>query len=345
MVNQKRNQKYKILFIISIIISLITIIFSVTIGTVKIPFFDAIKIILNKTLNIDFDINKTYGVILYKLRLPRTILSGIIGIGLATIGAVYQSVFKNPMADPYVLGISSGAALGATLGMVFFSVFQYSFTVISIFAFFGAFLTLILVYQIAKVKNILPVVTLLLSGISVNLFFSSLISFVMILKRKQMGEIFFWIMGSVNSATWRDIIVLTPVIFIGSGILYFFFRELNIILTGEETAKTLGIDVEKTKKIILVVSSIMIAFIVASSGIIPFVGLIVPHIVRLLIGSNNRYLIPLSGIFGAIFLMLSDIIARVLISPSELPIGIITALVGTPYFIWLLYKTKEEVFI
>jgi len=335
----KIKNKNKITLIILILLFIIAISTSIMFGTVHISFKKLIAILFALDTN---EVPKAYKTIILDLRLPRTFLAGLIGAGLSVIGVVYQSIFKNPMADPYVLGISSGAALGATVGIAIITKFSHNFALISILSFFGALFTLVLVYKIAVIKNILPVITLLLAGISMNFLFSSMISFIMIVKKEHMSEILFWIMGNINSASWKDVLFILPIIFFGILIIYYFSNDLNIMQTGEETAKTLGVEVEKVKKILLIITSIMVAGIVSISGIIGFVGLIVPHMVRLIIGPNNKILIPFSAFLGAIVMIFSDVLARVIISPSEIPLGIITSLIGSPYFIYLLYKNKKK---
>ena len=253
-------------------------------------------------------------------------------------------MFKNPMADPYVLGISSGAALGAAIAMIFgLGVGAIGIGGVTLFAFIGAILTVSLVYLIAKTGTKIPASTLLLAGISINYLFSAAISLLMLFNHAQIEKIVFWLMGSVSAASWNQVYILVPIVVLGTIGIGIFARDLNIMLLGEDSANSLGVEVERVKKILLFISSMIVASAVSVSGIIGFVGLIVPHTIRLLIGPDNRVLIPFSAIGGAIFMILADTMARVAIPPTELPVGSITSLFGAPYFIYLLVKTKKKV--
>ncbi|MBP2032763.1 iron complex transport system permease protein [Clostridium algifaecis] len=344
------NKKYfRFTFYIGTILLFFIIIISTTFGTANISFIESLKVILSKVPFINnfistYAIPENHILIILKIRLPRIILSALVGMGLSIVGAAFQSIFKNPMADPYILGISSGAALGAALGFVFkLESSLLNSAAITITAFIGAIISTILVYNIARVKNKIPTTTLLLAGVSVSFLLSSLISIIMVFNRDEVEQIVFWTMGSVSTANFNEIILLTPFLFIGILVLLCFSKDLNIILTGDETARSLGIEVEKVKRIVLVVSSMVVAACVAVSGIIGFVGLIIPHVVRLLLGPNNKILMPFSLIFGAGFMVISDTLARTIASPAEIPVGSITALFGAPYFIYLLIKSKKKV--
>jgi iron complex transport system permease protein len=325
-------------------------IFSATVGVANISFFEAVKIMLSKVPLLDTVINTNYIedthlIIIVKLRIPRIIMAALVGAGLSVTGAVYQGIFRNPMADPYVLGVSSGAALGATIAIVFgVSNLFWGVGAIPLFAFLSALITVVFVYCVAINGSKVQTVTLLLSGVAVSFLLSSIISLIMIFNRNHVETIVFWLMGSVSSSGWEQIFIVFPVIFIGSSLVVVFSRDLNIIITGDETARSLGIEVHTVKKILLVICSIMIAACVSFSGIIGFVGLVVPHIFRIITGSDHRILLPFSCLGGAIFMVLADTLARNLIPPIEIPVGIITSMVGAPYFIGLIYKNKKKVF-
>jgi iron complex transport system permease protein len=299
--------------------------------------------IINKLVDLN-NINETSRIIILSLRLPRILLAALAGAGLSVVGTSYQGIFKNPMADPYVLGISSGAALGATCAIVSGAGYNFAgMSLITVCAFTGAIFTAFAVYNIARVGSRVPNVTLLLSGVAVSFLLSSIISLVMIFKREQIERIVMWTMGSLSTASWNQIEILLITVLPAMIIIFSFSRDLNVLLLGEETAKNLGVDADKVKRIVLVISTIIVAVIVSFSGIIGFVGLIVPHTVRLILGSNHKRVIPYSAFGGAIFLILCDTIARSLIPPSEIPVGIITSLFGVPFFLILLYKTKKKV--
>jgi iron complex transport system permease protein len=344
-----RKKHLRFMFYIGLILLFFIMILSATFGIANISFTESLRIILSKIYFINnfipiSSIPENHILIILKIRLPRIVLSALVGMGLSIVGASFQSIFKNPMADPYILGISSGAALGASLGFVFkLENSSLSSAAIMIAAFIGSILSTILVYNIARVKNKIPTTTLLLAGISVNFLLSSLISIIMVFNRDEVEQIVFWTMGSFSTANFNEIILLIPFLVIGITTLLCFSKDLNIIITGDETAKNLGVEVEKVKKIVLVVSSMIVAACVSVSGIIGFVGLIIPHVVRIILGPNNRVLMPFSLVFGAGFMIISDTLARTIASPAEIPVGSITALFGAPYFIYLLIKSKKKV--
>ncbi|NMA67773.1 MAG: iron chelate uptake ABC transporter family permease subunit, partial [Clostridiaceae bacterium] len=280
--------------------------------------------------------------ILLQLRLPRVVLAGAVGASLAVAGAVFQGLFRNPMADSYVIGISSGAALGAVAAMlVGLPAAWGGIGAVPLFAFAGGTATLILVYQMARVGKEVPVMPLLLAGIALSAFLSALVSLLTYFADDRLHQVVFWIMGGLSGATWLKVNIMLPYALLGFGCVYFFYRELNAMLFGEETARHLGIDTEKVKKILLAGSSLMVAAAVSTSGIIGFVGLVVPHFIRLLIGPDHRHLLPASALLGAALLIVTDTLARTIIAPRELPVGIITALLGAPLFIYLLKKRKQ----
>lgn len=285
-----------------------------------------------------FDENSLY--IIQHLRLPRVIMCVLSGAGLAVCGAAYQAIFRNPLSDPYTLGISSGAALGAAIAIVLgLDVFFFS---IGGFAFSFALLTVFIIIRISSVGNRLHITTLLLAGISINFLIAAIISIIMVVNQDSMDKIIFWTMGSLSGSKFSDIAIVLPFVLIGIVIIRIYARELNALLTGNDTARSLGVNVERTKKLILFFSTLMIGVIVSYCGVIGFVGLIVPHIIRLLVGSDNRRIIPYSIFGGMIFMLVADIISRTAIAPSELPIGSITAVVGAPFFIYLLYNAKKK---
>lgn len=285
-----------------------------------------------------FDDNSLY--IIKNIRLPRVIMCVLSGAGLSVCGAAYQAIFRNPLSDPYTLGISSGASLGAALAIVLG--FDNFFFGVGGFAFLFALLTVWVIIRIASVGNRLHITTLLLAGISINFLMAALISILMVMNQDSMEKIIFWTMGSLSGSKFSDIWVVLTFVLLGSIIIRVYARELNALLTGNDSARSLGVNVEKTKKLILFFSTLMIGVIVSYCGVIGFVGLIVPHIVRLLVGSDNRKIIPYSIFGGMIFMLLADILSRTLIAPSELPIGSITAVVGAPFFIYLLYNAKKK---
>ncbi|MDO9592405.1 MAG: iron chelate uptake ABC transporter family permease subunit [Erysipelotrichaceae bacterium] len=343
----KIRRKKLIKGILTLISALVVVILAASaIGSADISISDCARILLSKVpligASVDLsEIKPSHISILLKIRLPRILLSALIGSALSVSGVAYQGIFKNPMADPFVLGISSGAALGATFVIVTGAKFGIlGLSSISVGAFAGALAAAFTVYNIGRIGNRTPVVTLLLAGIAVNYFLSSMISIVMSFNRDRMENIVFWTMGSVTTATWMQIAVALVPILLGTAYLLTCARDLNALALGEDSAKGLGVDSEKAKKTILIVASIVTASAVSVSGIIGFVGLIIPHVVRILSGPDHRTLLPFSILTGAIFLVLSDTLARTLVVPAELPIGIITSVFGAPYFLYLLYRNK-----
>lgn len=288
-------------------------------------------------------LDKSMDLIVWQIRMPRILLAVIIGMALAGSGVVFQAVFQNPMADPYVLGISSGAAFGAASVIVTGLVItQAFFSTITIGAFIGAMTTSLVVWQISKVGGRTQVMTLLLSGIALNFLLSSAISMLMVFNREQVERIVFWTMGSVATASWTKVGLMVLPVLIGLAVFMVFARDLNIMLMGEDVAESLGVNVEKLRVILLLVASAVTAAAVSMSGVIGFVGLIVPHAVRLFVGPDHRKLIPLSVLTGGIFLLIADTIARTMFAPSEVPIGVMTAFIGAPYFIFLLQNSKGK---
>jgi iron complex transport system permease protein len=340
----------RFILVVSFVVLITLIFLSATIGVANISFLNAVRIMLCKIPGIGSfvpsdDVENAHMIIVLNLRLPRIILSALVGAGLSIVGAVFQGMFRNPMADPYVLGISSGASLGAAIAIV--AGLEYTFIglgFITVFAFLGSMFSIVCVYNIARVGSKVPTVTLLLSGIALSFMLSSLVSIIMIFNRNQVERIVFWVMGSVSAASWKQISLLFPILCAGLIVILAFSRDLNVISTGEETAKSLGIEVEKVKKLLVLICSVIIAACVSVSGIIGFVGLIIPHTVRLLVGSDHRVLLPFSVIGGAIFMVICDTVARNAIPPVEIPVGAITSMFGAPYFIFLLYKNKKKVF-
>lgn len=305
-------------------------------GIASIPFRDANRILLHEFLHLDVDMEGiTDGsiTIIRSVRLPRVVLGFLAGASLAVCGAGFQGIFKNPMADPFVLGVSSGAALGAAIGIVL----HFGTTLL---AFVGAFLTITLVYNISKIGKKVPVAILLLSGIAVSQTLSATMSIIMILNKQSMDQIMFWTMGSLNGKGWGQIITVLPYSLLGIALLLTTCRELDIMLTGEETAIQLGVNVESLKKRVLFASTVITAAVISVTGIIGFVGLVVPHVVRMITGPKHRVLMPLSMLFGGTFLIICDTAARSM-AMWEIPVGIITSLCGGPFFIYLLRRMKR----
>jgi len=277
-------------------------------------------------------------VILFSVRMPRIIFAGIVGASLSLSGVVFQALLRNPLADPYILGISGGSALGAIIGII---IGAGSFYLgVPLLAFSGALITVFLVFVIAGgSRGMLLDNSLLLSGVIVNAFFSAAILFSLsIADSMELYSISFWMMGDLSRVSFGEISVAATFLVLSSAVLYGQARKLNLILQGEETAKQLGVNIQNTKCLLLIVTSLVTSFAVSFAGIIGFVGIMVPHMMRLAIGSDHRLLLPAAALFGASFLVAADTIARLILSPAELPVGVVTALCGAPYFIFLMKR-------
>ena len=278
--------------------------------------------------------------IFWNLRAPRIVLSVLVGAALSVCGAAYQSVFRNPLTDPYVLGISSGASVGAAVAILL-GLEAYMLGV-GACALVTGLLTIVVIYRIASIGNRMHTTTLLLTGVCITFLMSAIISFIMVLRQDKMDSIIFWTMGSFASASWTEVAIVAPVVAIGIGIVLYYARDLNLLLAGSETARSLGVEVERVKRILLLSTTLMVAFCVATCGVIGFVGLVVPHCLRLVLGPDNRRIVPCAIFAGGLFMLLCDTLARTLLMPAELPVGSLTALAGAPLFIYLLYKNKKR---
>jgi iron complex transport system permease protein len=350
MIYVEKRPLIKLILFISVIGLMAAIVLSATFGAAHISFLDTVQIMCSKIPIIGNlipigNIDTSHTMIVLNLRLPRIILSALVGAALSVVGAALQGMFKNPMADPYVMGISSGASLGAAIAIV--AGMEYTFLgigFITMFAFVGSIMTIVCIYNIARVGNKIPSTTLLLAGIAINFMLLSMVSVIMVFNRNQVEKIVFWVMGSVSAASWNQIAFLFPMVLIGIMIILVFSRDLNLMSMGEETAKSLGTEVEKVKKILIVICSLLVAASVSVSGAIGFVGLIIPHAIRLLSGSDHRSLLPFSAVGGAMFMVICDTISRSAAAPMEIPVGAVTSILGSPYFIYLLYKNKKKVF-
>ena len=287
-------------------------------------------------------ISDSAGSIILFIRLPRIVLAFLVGYGLSVVGAAMQGMLKNPMADPFIIGTSSGAALGAAVAIVLkLNQTFLGFGAVSGMAFIGALLSTGIVYQLARTGSRVPVTTLLLAGIATGQFFSAILSFVMVMASRDVSSIVYWTMGSFSARGWNHVTLVIIPLILGSGLLMVYARDLNLLLIGEETAQNTGVEVEKVKTVILLVSTLMTAFAVSVSGIIGFVGLIIPHMTRIWVGPDHRILLPACGVLGGIFLVTADTFSRTVIAPTELPVGILTALAGAPFFVYLLRKARK----
>jgi len=275
------------------------------------------------------------------LRLPRVALAALVGACLAAAGVLYQALFRNALADPYILGVSSGAGLGAALTFAAGGTGAAVLWAPPLAAFAGALATILLVAALATRRGVMETLSLLLAGVAVSYTLAALTSFVLVVRREQMSRIVFWMMGGLQGATWQQVGIVAVMLGAGLAVALVYARELNIMLLGDERAGELGVNVERVKRIILAAASLVVSAAVSVSGLIGFVGLMTPHAARLVLGPDHRLLLPASVISGAIVMVLADLVARVALAPVELPVGIVTALAGGPVFLWLLIRQQR----
>jgi iron complex transport system permease protein len=289
----------------------------------------------------------SWETILFEIRIPRVILAGLVGMTLAVCGAVYQALFRNPLADPYLIGVSSGASFGATLAIYFIWRFSWGgFNAISLAAFIGALLATAAIYGLARVGGRTPITTLILAGVALGALLQAGTTFLMFTTEDafQTMHVLGWLMGSLALANWSEVLTTLPYVLVGFTIIGCYAHTLNVLQLDEDQAHSLGIPVERVKMILIVAASLAVAAAVSVSGIIGFIGLVVPHMVRLIWGPDHRFLLPMGALVGSIVLILTDGLARTLFAPRELPLGVVTALIGAPFFLHLLRQQKQEVF-
>jgi iron complex transport system permease protein len=315
------------------------IVISTGMGYIKIPVLEVVKIILTKMsgqMTLIEGVDKIFPVVVIDVRLPRILSAAVVGGGLAISGVVFQGILLNPLADPYTLGVSAGAAFGASLALLL-NIGMTGIFSVPIFAFIGGIGTLLFVIYLSSSSGGVSSNNLILSGIIVAAILSAGISFLKYIADEQVAVIIFWLMGSFGSKTWMD--VSLTLLFVGAGLCVFIFfaRDLNLMSLGNRTASSLGVDTRRVTIFLLVTASLVAAICVSVSGIIGFVGLLVPHMMRLITGPDNRRLVPVSLLAGAILLLSADTITRAVL-PSEIPIGVLTALIGGPFFCYVFRK-------
>ena len=328
-----------------VLFSLLVGVGCLTFGAQSLP-LGAVLQILGTTFQAGGETPESAGsIILLQVRLPRIALAFLVGGALAAVGVGLQALLRNPLAEPYVLGISSGAAFGATLGMLLgVGGTVLGFSVLPVWAFLGGLLSILVVYRISVTYRMLSVHTLLLAGVILNALFSALIMFaVSIADPARAFQIMMWLMGTLSASESATLFWLGLLLGIGGVLLFWLARPLNVLTMGEETAKALGVEIERVKKLIFVVAALMTGAVVSIAGLIGFVGMVVPHTVRMIVGADHRLLLPASALVGGTFLMVADTVARTVLSPTELPVGVVTALIGGPVFLYLLVKRRAGV--
>jgi iron complex transport system permease protein len=308
-------------------------------GTIRAGLYHVFESLLRGFGMITREKAEVLDTIIFSIRLPRVIMAALVGSALSVAGALFQALLRNPLADPYILGISSGSAVGAVLAMML-GLAATSFG-LPLASFGGAIGTVLLVFNVGRMGRRVHTNTLLLAGVIFNAFFGAVLMFLISVARTEaLHSIIFWLMGDFSFADFKGVALAFPYILIGIALSYFLARRLNLILAGEEEALQLGVDVERVKKYAYVLASLVTAAAVSVCGLVGFVGLMIPHMIRLVLGSDHRLLIPAAALWGATFLVICDTLARTLLAPMELPVGVITAAFGAPFFIYLL-KTRS----
>lgn len=330
------SKKSWLVFGILIALLITSLLLSAATGAVEISIREIINILTKGADTVNASI-------LMDIRLPRVLLAAVVGAGLAAVGGVMQAIFKNPLVDSYTLGMSSGAALGAVISIITgLNVSIMGIETTGVFAFIGAVSTLFFVYSLAYTRSRMSINSLLLAGVAVSYFLASVISFLMMLNQDKIEHIVFWTMGSLSMATWNEFYISAVFILPSLAVLLYYTRELNILVMGEDAAHHLGINTAALKNILLITCALIVGTVVSTGGTIAFLGLVAPHIIRLVIGSDNKRVIPYSALLGAILLVLSDTVGRVLIQPVEIPVGVMTSIMGGPFFIFLLRRQKGK---
>lgn len=325
----------------------------VGIGSVAIPLSALLKILVSPLVNAlgdlfsianwqEFaqDVPETWRTIVLRLRLPRVLVAMMVGSALSLAGGTMQGLFKNPLADPYILGVSSGAAVGAAVAMLI----GFGWNVLGAFAiplaaFVGGIASLVLVYSLAS-RGGRSTTSMLLAGVAVSTFLGAIVSLLIYFSGQQLQQVVFWMMGGFSGRNWLHVLSVLPFLVGGGIVIFWYARELDALAVGEEQAHYMGVDVEKVKTRLLWASALLTAAAVSVSGLIGFVGLVIPHTMRLLGGPSHRWLLPATALAGAGFLATADLLSRVILAPTELPVGVITALVGGPFFLYLLSKRR-----
>ncbi|MDK0626303.1 iron ABC transporter permease [Clostridium perfringens] len=344
-----RKDKKVFIAVLLILLFISSIILGISFGAVDIPPYDVYRVFLYKVFgikigNLDEILNSTLFDIIWGVRMPRVLLGAFAGMALAMVGVIMQATIQNPLGDPYILGLSSGASLGATFSILIgFSGVLSSFGA-PLGAFLGALMASVFVYFLAKIGGRITPFKMILAGMVISSICSSLTSLIIFLSKDNEGirTVNFWMMGSLAGAEWSNIVL--PIAISVIPLIYFFtqYRNLNLMVLGDETSITLGLNIEKHRKIYMILSSLITGVIVSVCGTIGFVGIMIPHIVRLIFGTDHKTLLPFSALVGAIFLIWADVIARCAIANMELPIGIITSVIGAPFLLWLMVKGTGE---
>ena len=340
---QRRSRIYALILLALLLIPVV--ILAVSIGSTHIPFSTTAEIIWSKLpfVSVDRTWPGPIETAIMDIRMPRAILAAIAGAALSVAGATYQGLFRNPLADPYLIGVAQGAGLGAVIGfMLNVGWGGWGLGLVSVLAFIGGLGAAFFVYSIGRVGRTLPMTTLILAGVALGAFLSAIQAY-LVISSDALHGIYSWLLGGFSSPRWLQVEIVLPLAVLGSFFIWLHGRHLNVMQLDEEQAQQLGINVERTKRILLLAATLITAAAVSVGGIIGFVGIIIPHAVRLVWGPDYRFLLPLSAVVGSIFLVLADLLARTAQAPREIPLGIITAFFGAPFFLYLLRQRKRAI--
>ncbi len=322
----------------------LAVVVAASLGSVHVPPLSVLEILVSRLplVHIAPDWPAAWDTILWQLRLPRIALAGIVGAALAMSGATYQGLFKNPLADPYLVGVASGAGLGATIVLVTgVPLYFHGVGILPAAAFAGAIAAVALAYAVARQSEGVPLTTLILAGVAIASLAGAVSSLLMVRSEPDLRPVLSWLLGGFISARWTHVLIVLPYVSMGLLLVLSYGRVLNVLQLDEEQARQLGVPLERTKLVLIAAASLTTGAAVAYSGTIGFVGLVAPHAVRLIWGGDYRSLLPMSAIVGAAFLILADLVARTIASPAELPVGIVTAFCGVPFFLYLLRRSRR----
>lgn len=336
-----------IAFALAFVALLMLLVFTAGFGSSELKFRESLLLLLERLFKMDFpeldDLADTYRTILFRVRLPRVALAALTGAALSMVGATYQTLFLNPLADPHILGVSSGAGLGAAVGIVLgIPVQGFALSAIGIFAFLGGLLAMGLLFLLSGKTLKTETGKILLAGVALSSLFSAMMSFMMMMSHEKLTQIYYWTMGSFNGATWDKVLFMLCITVPIGLILQYHTADLNILLAGDEEAHTMGVATGKIRRRLILIATFLVAATVATSGIVSFIGLVVPHALRLMKIRNLKVLMPASALLGAAFTALCDLFARMILAPSQIPIGIVTAFFGVPLFLSLLYRSGRR---
>jgi iron complex transport system permease protein len=340
---RRRWQRLGILGILALAL-IAALVAAVSLGTVAVPFGQVARMLASRVPG--FELSTTWTeqmeAIVLSIRLPRVVTAMTVGGALALAGTLFQGLLRNPMADPYIIGTSGGAALGATLALLLpVHALTLGFTLVPAAAFVGSLVAVLVVYGIARVGPRTPITTLLLAGFALSSLLAAAMSFLMLFSGETMRRVVLWTMGGMSSSGWSQLAVVIPLVALGALAAYTMAGDLNAFLLGEDQAAHLGVNVERRKLALLMIGSLLTGAAVSVSGLVGFVGLVVPHVARLFLGPDHRLLLPAAGLLGSVFLVVADLAARLVLAPAEIPVGIVTAVIGAPFFIYLLRRSKK----